>query len=585
MTYVLGINAFHGETSAALLADGELVAAVEEERFNRIKYTSAFPVQAIRYCLETAGIDFSAVDHVAVGRNPLPSLGRKILHVLKKRPSASAIGSGLTRNVKTMNLKTHLAEEMGIAPRQIRARFHRVEHHLAHCASAFLVSGYPQAAVMSVDGFGDFVSLMLAAGQDKTVKPLVRVWFPHSLGLFYTAITQYCGFVKYGDEGKFMGLAPLGEPRYVEDMREMVRLKDQGRFELNLDYFVHHYQNVYLNWQGAVPEQGIVYSPKLIQRFGPPRTPGGEITKHYADMAASAQMVLEEVYFHALGYLQQQTGLKRLCLAGGVALNSVANGKILLRTQFKDVFIQPAAGDAGLSLGAAYYVYHAVLGRPRNFHMTNAYTGPDFSPAEIREVLAHYRLPYEEFSDGEICRRAAQLMSEKKVVGWFQGRMEFGPRALGNRSIVVDPRFEDMKDILNSRVKNRERFRPFAPSVLEEQTWEWFEQEYPDPFMLKVYQIRRDKQGLIPAVTHVDGSGRLQTVSSDANPRYWRLITEYQKISGIPVILNTSFNENEPIVCTPAEAVECFLRTKMDCLILDNYLVSKKNLGRENGGR
>ena len=574
--YVLGINAYHGDTSAALLKDGKLIAAVEQERFNRIKYTSAFPADAIRYCLEVAGIEASDLDHVAIGRDPKPSTYKKVIYTLSRRPDFAIVRDSLARTAKILDLKQVFANALNCEVGDIKAKFHNVEHHLAHCASAYLVSGFDEAAIMSVDGFGDFVSLMLAVGKGGNIEVLQRVWFPHSVGLFYTAITQFCGFVKYGDEGKFMGLAPFGKPTYVDALRDMIRLKPRGSFELNLDYFVHHTHQVYMNWESDVPEQGIVYSQKMIDRFGPPRQPKTEYVENYLDLACSAQVVLEEVFFHALDYLYEKTKMPKLCLAGGVALNSVANGKVLLQTPFREIYIQPAAGDAGLSIGAAYYVYNAVLDKPRNFAMTSAYTGPEFTPAELKAELDKYKLNYRVLDDAEVCQETARLMTEKNVIGWYQGRLEFGPRALGNRSIVVDPRWPDMKDILNSRIKNRESFRPFAPSVLEERTAEWFEQSYPDPFMLKVYQVKAEKRPLIPAVTHVDGTGRLQTVSRQGNEKYWRLITEFDKLTGVPIILNTSFNENEPIVNTPAQAIDCFLRTRMDYLVLGNHIVSKK---------
>jgi carbamoyltransferase len=573
--YILGINSYHGDTSATLLKDGQIVAAVEEERFNRIKHTSAFPTNAIKYCLRVAGIGPEDLDHVGIGRNPSTNLHKKILFALSRRPDFSMVSGELARTVKVRNLKQELATALGIDPSRLRARFHNIEHHLAHCASTFLVSGFDEAAILSVDGFGDFTSTMYAVGRDTETTPLGRVCFPDSLGIFYTAVTQYCGFLKYGDEGKLMGLAPYGRPVYLDDLRDVVRFDSGGRFDLNLEYFVHHSQNVYMNWDGAVPRQGIVYSPKFVERFGPQRERYSEITEHYANMAASAQTLLEEGVFHCLWHLQKVTGSKKLCLAGGVALNGVANGKILLETPFTDIFIQPAAGDAGLSLGAALYIYHCILGHPRSFVMTHAYTGPEYSNEDILKVLQQYSLPFEEYDDETIARKAAELITQRNVLGWFQGMMEFGPRALGNRSIVVDPRWLEMKDILNSRIKHRESFRPFAPSILEEAVGEYFEQSYLDPFMLKVYNIKPEKRAVIPAVTHVDGTGRLQTVSREANPRYWRLIKEFENLTGVPVVLNTSFNENEPIVNSPAEAAECFLRTKMDCLVMGNCLTRK----------
>jgi len=574
---ILGINAYHGDTSAALVQDGKLIAAVEQERFNRIKCTSAFPVDAIRYCLDAANIDPTDLDHIAIGRNPKPSAYRKAVYTLSSRPDFAIIRDSLFRMTKTLSLKQEIANAFNYDVGDLRAKVHNIEHHLAHCASTFLVSGFDESAIMSVDGFGDFASLMLAVGKGRDIEILKRVWFPHSLGLFYTAMTQYCGFLKYGDEGKLMGLAGLGKPSYVDALRELIPLKPKGSFELNLDYFRHNTEQVYMNWEGDVPKLEIVFSQKLVDQFGPPREPNTELSPHYLDMAFSAQAVLEEVFFHALEFLYEEVKIPKLCLVGGVALNSVANGKVLPQTPFQDIYIQPAAGDAGLSVGAAYYVYNSILDNPRNFTMASAYTGPEYSDEELISELDKYELAYTYLDNDEICKQTAQLMTERYVIGWYQGRLEFGPRALGNRSIIVDPRWPDMKDILNSRIKHRESFRPFAPSILEEKTGEWFDQDYPDPFMLKVYQIRPEKMESIPAVAHVDGTGRLQTVSKDINPKYWQLIKEFEKLTGVPIILNTSFNENEPIVNTPAEAIDCFSRTRMDYLVLGNYLVSKKD--------
>jgi carbamoyltransferase len=399
------------------------------------------------------------------------------------------------------------------------------------------------------------------------------IHFPHSLGIFYTAVTQWLGFPKYGDEGKVMGLTGYGCPVYLDQMRRIVRVQRDGTFALDLDYFVHHAEGADMTWDDGEPTLGTLYSQKIVETFGPPRVPRTEVTQLHADITASLQAMLEEAEFALLDMLYKQTGLTALCLAGGVALNSVFNGKIRPQTPFKELYIHPAAGDAGTALGVAYYIYHQLLGRPRCYVMNHAYTGPCFTNGRIANTLDGYGLIYEEFADDELCRVAARLVAEGNVVGWFQGAMEWGPRALGNRSILADPRREDMKDVLNARIKHREKFRPFAPSILLEATGDYFDQDYPDPFMIKVYNVLPEKSAIIPAVTHVDGTGRLQTVDRETAPFYWQVIKEFENLTGVPVVLNTSFNENEPIVCKPEEAIECFLRTKMDALVIGNYIV------------
>ena len=458
----------------------------------------------------------------------------------------------------------------------MKAELHRVEHHRAHIASSFYVSGFEEAACLSVDGFGDFVSTMFAEGTGTKLDIFEHVEFPHSLGVFYTAATQYIGFHKYGDEYKVMGLASYGEPEYLSEFRKIVQLKNDGQFELDLDYFLHHSEGVDMTWYNCAPTMGMLYSDKFAERFGPPREPRAEITKRHENIAASLQAMLEEAVFHLLDYLYQKTKNKNLCMAGGVAFNCVANGKILENTPFQEIFIQPAAGDAGTAIGAAYYIYHSTLGEPRCFTMKDVFYGPGYSDKELAEALEKYELKYEVYDDEGIVRAAAKAAADGQVVGWFQGRSEFGPRALGNRSIVVDPRSMEMKDLINKRVKYREPFRPFCPSILAEAVGDYFEQTYPEPFMLKAYKVKEDKKEVIPAVTHVDGTGRLQSVQKDVNPKYWTLIKEFENLTGVPVVLNTSFNENEPIVNSPEEAIECFLRTKMDCLILGNYFVRKE---------
>ena len=576
--YVLGINAYHGDAAAAIIKDGRLIAAVEEERFNRCKHSAGFPAHAIRYCLETAGIRLEDLDHVGISRDPSAHLHKKILFAAMRVAShARQIKDRLGNAAKVRDLKDELARVFSVSKKQLRARIHNVEHHRAHLASCFYVSPFERAALLSIDGFGDFISTMWAQGEWNSIQVLGQVEYPHSAGIVYTATTQFLGFPHYGDEGKVMGLAPYGSPRFINEFREIVRTEENGQFRLNLDYFRHHSEGVEMTWDHGSPVIGRIYSDEFAHLFGPPRTPGAALTDRERDIAASLQLRLEEVGFHILNHLHDQTGLTDLGLAGGVAYNSVMNGKILLNTPFKRLFIQPAAGDSGTALGVCYHIYNGILNAERGEVMIGAYTGPEFSSDTIRDVLERSALSFESIADGELTKRAAQDVADGLVVGWFQGRMEFGPRALGNRSIVVDPRRPEMKEILNDRIKKREPFRPFAPSILEERVGDYFEQTHAAPTMLMVYQIKSGRRNEIPAVTHVDGSGRLQTVSREVNERYYQLISDFAELTGVPVILNTSFNENEPIVCTPQEAIECFQKTKMDVLYLGNYRTDRTN--------
>lgn len=573
--HILGINAYHGDAAAAIIKDGRLIAAVEEERFNRFKHSAGFPAHAIRYCLEAAAIKPEDLDHVGISRDPSAHLHKKILFAAT-RAGFQQIKDRLGNAAKVRDLKEELARVFGVSKKSLRARFHNVEHHRAHLASCFYVSPFERAALLSIDGFGDFISTMWAAGEGKSIDVLGQVEFPHSTGIVFTATTQFLGFPHYGDEGKVMGLAPYGRPRFIEQFREIIRTEENGRFRLNLDYFRHHSEGVEMTWDQGSPVIGRVYSDEFARLFGPPRTPGAALTEREQDIAASLQLRLEEVAFHILDHLHEQTGLTDLGLAGGVAYNSVMNAKILLKTPFKRLFIQPAAGDSGTALGVCYQIYNGIVKCEREEVMEGAYTGPQFSNDEIRAVLEERALHFEHYGDRDLTKRAAHDIAEGLVVGWFQGRMEFGPRALGNRSIVVDPRRAEMKDILNDRIKKREPFRPFAPSILEERVGDYFEQTHPAPTMLMVYQVKQERQQEIPAVTHVDGSGRLQTVSREVNERYYQLISDFAELTGVPLILNTSFNENEPIVCTPREAIDCFSKTRMDVLYLGNYAVRRE---------
>jgi carbamoyltransferase len=563
VTVILGLNAYHGDAAAALLVDGELVTAAEEERFNRVKHCAGFPAEATRWCLADAGLEPGDLDHVAVSRDPRANLWPKLRRAVRTRPRY------LRARLENARLIGDIGGELErILGSAVRAELHNVEHHQAHAASAFFVSPFEEAAILSVDGFGDFASTLLAAGRGNRFEVLERVLFPHSLGIFYTAITQWLGFPKYGDEGKVMGLAPYGDPeRHLEQMREVVRL--EGLFELGLDYFAHPREGVDLTWADGTPTIGRLYSEKLVESFGEPRPD--------EDVAAALQAVLEEAYLHLVRELGRRTGLPNICLAGGVALNAVANGRIRPETGFDGVFVQPAAGDSGTAVGAAFWVWNQHLGRPRGFVMEHAYTGPGYSEEECAAAVGAAGLEAARLGDEQLFPEVARRIADAEVVGWFQGRMEFGPRALGNRSIVVDPRRADMKDVLNARIKHREPFRPFAPSILAEATGDWFEQDYPSPFMVLVYKTRTEKRSEIPAVNHVDDTGRLQTVEERVNPRYHRLISEFARLTGVPIVLNTSFNENEPIVMSPEHAVDTFTKTRMDTLVLENLLVSRRS--------
>jgi len=581
---ILGLNAYHGDSSACIVVDGKLVAAAEEERFRRIKHWAGFPTEAIKYCLREANIKIEEVDHIAINRNPTANLFRKALFAFQKHPSMNLVRDRLRNASKIKDIKTILSSEFGVHREKIKADIHHVEHHVAHLASSFFVSPFDKAAIVSVDGFGDFLSAMWGYGEGNKLRVKDRVFFPHSLGLFYLSITQFLGFPKYGDEYKVMGLSAYGEPTYLDRLRQIVQLDKNGKFKLNLDYFVHHSEGVTMTWEEGEPQLGTAYSTKMEETLGPARKNHDEpITKVHEDIAASLQAMYEEAFFNLLNFVYQETQTSILCLAGGCAMNSVANGKIFDKSPFKEVYIQAAAGDAGGALGAAYYIWHQVLNKPREFIMEHTYWGPQYSEAEIKVEIEKKRNEMKKLNcviekienEKELCIKTAKEITEGKVVGWFQGRMEWGPRALGNRSILADPRRAEMKDILNARIKRREPFRPFAPSILLEKVGEYFEKDYPDQFMIKVYPIRPEKRPVIPAVTHVDGSGRLQTVRKKDNPLYWKLIKEFDTLTGVPVVLNTSFNENEPIVCTPTESLDCFLRTKMDVLVLGNFFIKK----------
>ncbi len=682
MSSILGLNAYHGDSAACLFVDGKLIAAAEEERFRRIKHWAGLPTQAIDYCLREGGLTINEIDHIAVNRKPGVNNLRRFLFVLRHRPDPRLMWQKVRNIRKAATVKEALEAHYGTS---LRAESHHIEHHHAHLASAFLVSGFEEAACLSVDGFGDFASTAFGLGRADGIEIQDRVYFPHSLGIFYSAVTQFIGFPHYGDEYKVMGLAPYGEPKFVRQMSGLVEIANNGKFKLDLRYFRHHTANVSYSWNNCAPEVGKLYRDEISDLLGPPRDPDAPLEQRHKDLARSAQIVYEEAFFALLLALHRRYPVPNLALSGGCAMNSVANGKVYLRTPFRKMYLPAAAGDAGGAIGAACVV-QSQLDKTRGQRtevggqraearsqkseirvltsdlrpLFSAYIGPHFSNDEIEHLLRsrgllppadcshgsmsraqeeeervshstssgqaprrgyiselpasplgisplvglpteptnvgkrasgseaptprRERLPYNSElrvaridDDAELCQRTARAIAEGLVVGWFQGRMEWGPRALGNRSILGDPRRADMKDILNAKIKRRESFRPFAPSILREAVGEWFEQDDDVPFMMQVFQVREEKRALIPAVTHVDGSGRLQTVHRETNPLYHQLISDFCSLTSVPLVLNTSFNENEPVVCRPEEALDCFLRTRMDILVLGSFFVERKS--------
>ncbi len=598
---ILGLNAYHADSAACLIIDGKLIAAAEEERFRRLKHWAGLPTNAIDYCLREAKLRLTDVEHVAINRKPGVNNLRRITFALRHWPHPKLVWQKISNIRSAATVLDALQKAYGI---ELKAQLHYVEHHLAHLASAFLVSGFSEAACVSVDGFGDFASTAVGSGHGDKVYILDRVYFPHSLGIFYSAMTQFIGFPHYGDEYKVMGLAPYGEPTYLEEMRDIVRIQSDGTFRLNLKYFRHHVGDVSYSWNDCTPSVGLLYRHALVDLLGPARQPNEPLEQRHKDIARSTQAMYEKAFFALLSAVHKQYPTDHLALSGGCAMNSVANGKIFRRTPFKKMYLPAAAGDAGGAIGAAAYVQSqldnsggngaqdrqstdeftsAIYDLRSRRGLTTAYLGPWATDEEFHALLDWKRkelgvagcsltlLAAEE----ELVGRTAQAIADGKVIGWFQGRMEWGPRALGNRSILADPRRADMKDILNAKIKRRESFRPFAPSILREAVSEWFEQDDDVPFMMQVFQVRPAKRAFIPAVTHIDGSGRLHTVDLATNPLYYRLIDKFRESTGVPMLLNTSFNENEPVVCYPEEALDCFLRTNMDVLVLGNFFIER----------
>ncbi len=582
---ILGISAYHGDCSASIIKDGKLIAAVEEERFTRIKHWAGFPAKSIEFCLKEAKVNIKDLDYIAIARDPKANFKQKIQYVLKTPSTWKKLANRLKSKNTFESIDQTFSEKFNISADIIKPKIKYVEHHLAHLASAHLVSPFEESALISIDGFGDFVSSMYGVGTKNSINAFKRIYHPHSIGLFYTMITQYLGFKNYGDEYKVMGLSSFGKPKYLKEMNDIISVDDKGGFKLNMKYFIHNKIKVDFNWESGDPSIPDLYSDEFEDRFGKTRDKMDPVTDFHKDFAASMQKHTENIIFSMLNFLHKEVKIDNLSFAGGVAMNSVANGKILQNTPFKEIYLPPVPGDAGTSMGAAFYYYNHIMGNDRSFILNTGSWGPGYSNAEIAEMLESYKnkLPEKNFSvqmiedEDKLVKITVDEIIKGNVIGWFQGKMEFGARALGNRSIVVDPRREDMQEILNARIKKREKFRPFAPSILAEEVGNWFEDDYPVPFMEKVYKIKEHKKSEIPAVTHVDGTGRLQSVEKEQNALYYKLINTFFKMTGVPIVLNTSFNENEPIVCNPKEAIEAFLRTKMDVVVLGNYFIKRIN--------
>jgi len=576
---ILGINAFHGDSSACIVRDGKIIIAIEEERLRRVKHWAGFPENAIKKCLEFSNLSFPDLDYISINRDPNANIKDKIIFTINNRPDFKNVLDRVKNRMAWGDISQELENVLGAKKSKIDRKIDRVEHHVAHLASAFYPSPFEQAVCLSIDGFGDFISTLWGYGNGLKIEKGDNVKFPHSLGILYTAITQFLGFWNYGDEYKVMGMAAWGSPKYKDKIRKLISLTKDGKFELNTVYFQHTAEGVSMEWEGGYPKLGQIFNDQIIDLFGEFRKPDDEFSDYQKDLAASLQFVFEEVFFHILNHLNSiYPDTKKLVMAGGVAQSSVAVGKITSRTKFDEVWVQPAAGDAGGALGAALHTYVSKE-KQKPAVMTSASLGIGYKKNEIDSAVSkidsnHKISKFNKIKDLDI--QVAGLLCEGKVIGYFQGRFEWGPRALGNRSIIVDPRIKDMKKLLNEKIKKRESFRPFAPSVMEEHVSDWFEKDEKVPFMTHVFNIIEDKREKIPAITHVDGTGRLQTVNKNNNGRYYTLIHHFYKKTGIPMILNTSFNENEPIVNSPKEAIDCYLRTSMDCLVLENYLIERK---------
>ena len=575
--YILGINAYHGDSAACVFKDGKLIAAIEEERLRRVKHWAGFPSESIKFCLDECGISIQDVDYVTISRDPSANIYKKITHSFKSFVSFKILKDRLKNTKKVVSIKQELSSIFDISEEEIKAEFYNIEHHRSHMASAFFASPFSESAILSIDGFGDFTSTMIGAGKGGKIEVLDSVIYPHSVGVFYTAFTQYLGFEHYGDEYKVMGLSPYGKPTLMDKVRDVLIFKNNGLFEINKKYFKHPKEGVSMSWENGDPFIENIYSDYMVKVFGRARLKNEEITQFHKDLASSIQRVTEELIFHILNHLQKKTGSKNICIAGGVAQNSVANGKILDNTSFEKMYIPPATHDAGTAIGSVLWLYNHIQGNDRIESQKHSYFGAKFSDDEVEGFCKENGISYNRYDDDELLEVVTDQLINAGVIGWFQGRGEFGPRALGHRSIICDPTRDDAKELINSKIKRREPFRPFAPSILKEFVGEYFEKTDDVPFMEKVFQFKEDKKKKFKAVVHIDGSGRLQSVDKDIEPKYYNLIKKFYDKTGVPILLNTSFNENEPIVNTPAEAYDCFARTSMDMVVMGNVVVTERS--------
>ena len=579
---ILGINAYHPDSSACILVDGKIKLAIEEERINRIKHWSGFPVLSIKECLLRENISIKDVDFIAINQEFFSNFFYRISYLISQRPKLDFLINNFLKKKKRLNILNIIEKEIG-SPNK-RCKLINVEHHLCHVASAVFDSDYEKSVNLSVDGFGDFASLTWGISEKNNIKIHDKILFPHSLGIFYEAFTQFLGFDNYGDEYKVMGLYSLVKPTELKKIENIISQKKNGKFLLNLDYFNHHKKKISYSWDDSSPKQESLFDlKKITELFGKPREKNSEINEVHRNIAASVQVCYENILFNILNYIYKKFRIDRLTLSGGCAQNSLANGKIINNTSFKSLFVPSNPGDAGGAVGAAYCAWYQIT-KLRPSKNKTAYLGSSYTNSYIEEVILQNKsiLDFENCrflyisDEDDLCKYVAEEISKKKVIGWFQGGMEWGPRALGNRSIISDPRNPDIRDLLNTKIKRRESFRPFAPSILLEEAADWFE-DFNDEelYMSRVLKFKKDKIKLVPGVVHVDGTGRPQTVKQEDNKRYYNLIKNFKFITGIPILLNTSFNENEPIVLKPEQALDCFLRTKMDILVLENWVVTR----------
>jgi carbamoyltransferase len=592
---ILGISCYYHDAAASLLIDGKLIAAAEEERFSRKKHDFDYPKNAIQFCLDQGGLKGSDLDYVVFFEKPFRKFDRILATVLQTYPQSWKVfrESMITWVLDKLWVASTLQMELGIPKEKVLFS----DHHLSHAASAFLCSPFEESAILTVDGVGEWVTTTTGVGRGNHIQLDQQIEFPHSIGLLYSAFTAFLGFEVNEGEYKVMGMAPYGQPRYVDKVWKVVNQNQDGSFSLDMDYFCFHhstektFNGKFSGLFGAPRDPKMLFfteSTGFPKYFGTPPSNLGELNKvnqHYADIAASIQRVTEDLLVGMAKSLQKRTGMKKLCIAGGVGLNSVANTRILNEAGFEQLYVQPAAGDGGGSLGAALWAYNTLLGKPRTFRMDHAFWGREYTAGEVGDFLTENKINHEVIEEeDQLLDHVVRRLAEGKVIGWYQGRFEWGPRALGNRSIIADPGNPEMKDIVNSKIKFREPYRPFAPSILAECTEKYFElpqamSHYPARFMLYVVPVKENQKAALPAITHVDGTGRLQTVFRKENPRYYRLIERFGQATGVPVILNTSFNlKGEPVVTTPANAFSTFSKSEMDCLVMGNHVVEKESL-------